>query len=49
MKAPVDLHDFHATLPHQFSFDHLRLTHRFQGSDFRLTDVAGKVIIPWIA
>lgn len=45
----VDLHDFHATMLHQFGFDHLRLTHRFQGRDFRLTDVAGKVIKPWIA
>jgi hypothetical protein len=48
-KDPVDLHDFHATLLHQFGFDHLRLTHRFQGRDFRLTDVSGKIIKPWIA
>ncbi|MEI2622982.1 MAG: DUF1501 domain-containing protein [Giesbergeria sp.] len=49
VRDPVDLHDFHATMLHQFGFDHLKLTHRFQGRDFRLTDVAGKVIKPWIA
>jgi hypothetical protein len=45
----VDLHDFHATLLHQFGFDHLRLTHRFSGRDFRLTDVAGEVVRPVVA
>lgn len=49
VRDPVDLHDFHATLLHQFGFDHLRLTHRFQGRDFRLTDVSGRVIRDWIA
>jgi hypothetical protein len=34
---------------HQFGFDHLKLTHRFSGRDFRLTDVAGHVIKDWIA
>ncbi|HRH99247.1 MAG TPA: DUF1501 domain-containing protein, partial [Prosthecobacter sp.] len=48
VRDPVDLHDFHATLLNQFGFDHLRLTHRFQGRDFRLTDVAGRVIKEWI-
>jgi hypothetical protein len=48
-KDPVDLHDFHATMLHQFGFDHLKLTHRFQGRDFRLTDVSGRVIKEWIA
>ncbi|MBL9113917.1 MAG: DUF1501 domain-containing protein [Verrucomicrobiaceae bacterium] len=46
---PVDLHDFHGTMLNQFGFDHLRLTHRFQGRDFRLTDVSGRVIKEWIA
>jgi uncharacterized protein (DUF1501 family) len=46
---PVDLHDFHATMLHQFGFDHLKLTHRFQGRDFRLTDVSGRVIKDWIS
>ena len=48
-RDPVDLHDFHATMLHQFGFDHLKLTHRFSGRDFRLTDVAGHVIKDWIA
>ena len=46
---PVHANDLHATMLHQFGLDHLRLTHRFQGRDFRLTDVAGKVISDWIA
>ena len=46
---PVHVNDFHATLLHNFGLDHLRLTHRFQGRDFRLTDVGGNVIQDWIA
>jgi hypothetical protein len=49
VKDPVHINDFHATMLNQFGFDHLKLTHRFQGRDFRLTDVAGKVIQEWIA
>ena len=45
---PVHVNDLHATMLHQFGLDHLRLTHRFQGRDFRLTDVGGKVINDWI-
>jgi uncharacterized protein (DUF1501 family) len=48
VRDPVDLHDFHATMLHQFGMDHLRFTHRFSGRDYRLTDVAGRVIQPWI-
>jgi hypothetical protein len=48
-KDPVHMNDFQATLLHLFGLDHLKLTHRFQGRDFRLTDVAGKVIPQWIA
>jgi uncharacterized protein (DUF1501 family) len=44
----VHVNDFHATLLHAFGLDHLRLTHRFQGRDFRLTDVGGKVIEEWL-
>ena len=40
----VHINDFHATLLHLFGLDHLDLTFRFQGRDFRLTDVGGKVI-----
>jgi hypothetical protein len=48
-QAPVHINDFQATLMHLFGIDHLKLTHRFQGRDFRLTDVAGKVVHEWIA
>jgi hypothetical protein len=41
---PVHTNDFHATLLHLFGLDHTRLTFRQQGLDFRLTDVAGKVV-----
>jgi hypothetical protein len=41
---PVHINDFHATILHLFGLDHLKLTHRFQGRDYRLTDVAGNVI-----
>ena len=40
----VHVHDLHATMLHLFGIDHTRLTHRFQGRDFRLTDVSGRVI-----
>jgi len=43
---PVEVHDLHATILHLFGFDHTRLTYRFQGRDFRLTDVAGHVVRP---
>jgi hypothetical protein len=40
----VDVHDLHATLLHLLGIDHKRLTYRFQGRDFRLTDVSGNVV-----
>ncbi|MEE2642487.1 MAG: DUF1501 domain-containing protein [Planctomycetota bacterium] len=43
------INDLHATLLHQFGLDHLKLNYRFQGRDFRLTDVGGKVIPEWIS
>lgn len=43
---PVHANDLHATMLHCFGLDHLKLTHRFQGRDFRLTDVAGEVVMP---
>jgi len=46
---PVHANDFHATALKLFGINHERLTYRFQGRDFRLTDVAGKVINDWIA
>ena len=39
----VSVHDLQATVLHQLGFDHLKLTHRFQGRDYRLTDVFGEV------
>jgi len=41
---PVGIHDLQATLLHQLGLDHERLTYRFQGRDFRLTDVYGQVV-----
>jgi hypothetical protein len=41
---PVHLHDLHATLLHLLGFDHTRLTYRFQGRDYRLTDVHGNIV-----
>ncbi|WP_013631069.1 DUF1501 domain-containing protein [Rubinisphaera brasiliensis] len=41
---PVHVHDFQATLLHLLGFDHEQLTYRFQGRDFRLTDVHGHVV-----
>jgi hypothetical protein len=44
VEDPVHVHDLHATALHLMGVDHTRLTYRFQGRDFRLTDVAGKVV-----
>jgi hypothetical protein len=41
---PVHLHDMHATVLHLLGINHERLTFRFQGRDYRLTDVHGKVV-----
>lgn len=48
-RDPVHMNDFHATMLHLFGLDHLKLTHRSQGRDFRLTDVGGKVMQDWLA
>jgi len=45
----VHVHDFHATILHLLGIDHLKLTYKFQGRDFRLTDVAGNVVKPILA
>ena len=47
-KDPVHLNDLHATMLHLFGLDHLKLTHRSQGRDFRLTDVGGKIMNQWL-
>lgn len=44
VENPVHVHDLHATMLHLLGIDHTRLTYRFQGRDFRLTDVAGRVV-----
>ncbi len=44
VKDVVTVHDMHATMLHLLGIDHERLTFRFQGRDFRLTDVSGKVV-----
>ncbi len=44
VKDKVHVHDLHATLLHLLGFDHKKLTYRFQGRDFRLTDVHGNVV-----
>lgn len=49
VKDPVHVHDLHATMLHLLGIDHERFTFRFQGRDFRLTDVAGKVVTPVLA
>ncbi|MFM2000815.1 MAG: hypothetical protein RI963_241 [Planctomycetota bacterium] len=45
----VHLNDLHATILHLLGVDHQRLTYRYQGREFRLTDVAGEVIRPILA
>ena len=41
---PVHVHDLNATLLHQLGLDHTRLTYRFQGRDYRLTDIHGELV-----
>ena len=40
----VHVHDLHATILHLMGVDHLKLTYKFQGRNFRLTDVHGEVV-----
>ncbi len=44
LENPVSVHDLHATMLHQLGINHEHLTYRFEGRDFRLTDVYGKVV-----
>jgi arylsulfatase A-like enzyme len=41
---PVHVHDLQATILHLLGFNHEKLTYRYQGRDFRLTDVHGNVV-----
>ena len=43
-RDPVHVHDLNATVLHLLGFDHTQLTYRFQGRDYRLTDVEGEVV-----
>jgi uncharacterized protein (DUF1501 family) len=43
-EGAVHVHDLHATLLHLLGFDHERLTYRFQGRDYRLTDIHGHLV-----
>jgi hypothetical protein len=49
VKDPVEVFDFNATILHLLGIDHTRLTFRFQGRDFRLTDVSGTILKPILA
>jgi hypothetical protein len=49
VEDPMHVHDFHATILHLLGIDHERLTFKFQGRDFRLTDVAGRVATKLLA
>jgi len=44
LEDPVGVHDLHATLLHCLGIEHTKFTHRFEGRDYRLTDVSGKVV-----
>ncbi len=48
-RDPVEVHDLNATILHCLGIDHTKLTHRFQGRDFRLTDVHGQVLTSLLA
>jgi len=49
VKDPVDVHDLHATILHCLGIDHTRLTFKYQGRHFRLTDIHGNVVKPILA
>jgi uncharacterized protein (DUF1501 family) len=49
VRDPVHIHDFNATILQCLGLDHTRLTFRFQGRDFRLTDVHGSIVSPLLA
>ena len=49
VRDPVHVHDLNATILHLLGIDHARLTFQFQGRDFRLTDVHGRVVKPILA
>jgi hypothetical protein len=44
VERPIEVHDLHATMLHLLGFDHEKLVYPFQGRDYRLTDVSGKIV-----
>ncbi len=48
-RDPVQVHDLNATLMHLMGIEHTRLTYKYQGRDFRLTDIHGEVVKPLLA
>ncbi len=46
---PVSVHDLHATMLHLMGIEHTRFTHRFEGRDYRLTDISGDLVKPLLA
>jgi hypothetical protein len=49
VEDPVEVHDLHATILHLMGLDHTKLTYKFQGREFRLTDVHGEVVTKLLA
>ncbi len=49
VKEKVHVHDLHATILHLLGFDHTKLTYKFQGRNYRLTDVAGEIVQQMLA
>jgi len=49
VKDPMDVHDLHATMLHLLGVDHTKMTFKFQGRHYRLTDVHGKVVQPLVS
>jgi hypothetical protein len=49
VEDPVDVHDLHATILHLMGLDHTKLTYKFQGREFRLTDVHGNLVTKLLA
>ena len=49
VENPVHVHDLHATMLHLMGLDHEKLTYRYSGRDFRLTDVHGRIVQEIIA
>ena len=49
VEDPVNFHDLHATMLHLLGIEHTKLTYRFEGRDYRLTDISGELVKPLIA